>query len=219
LRLAPEMGGLHFDLGYALAQQGKYGQADLEYRKAVRADADNPFTYNNLGAMSRLGGNVRGAIADYQRALELDPNIELIHYNLAIALRAKGDLEGASRQFKVAIRLQPRDARAHNDLGAVLEERGDSEGAAKQYREAIRLAPTSWQAHYNLAGVLLKEGGRGAGVTRRSNKRFIPLTEQQLASEQPGGGCATKTGYKCGVAISTKGRRLRSGLSCFRSDC
>jgi tetratricopeptide (TPR) repeat protein len=50
-------------LGFDLMRDGKYDAAEMEFKKAIKADRYNPFALNNLAALEEKKGNLKDAMA------------------------------------------------------------------------------------------------------------------------------------------------------------
>ena len=50
-------------LGYDFMRDGKYDAAEMEFKKALKADRYNPFALNNLSALEEKKGNLKDAMA------------------------------------------------------------------------------------------------------------------------------------------------------------
>jgi tetratricopeptide (TPR) repeat protein len=95
----------YYDNGKALAKQGNYEQAILEYTKAIELSADNAMIYQNRGDAYLARGDYDKAIVDYTIAIEntktgsslLDISIcGLSYLGRAEAYNKKGDYEKAT---------------------------------------------------------------------------------------------------------------------------
>jgi protein O-mannosyl-transferase len=158
LRTNPESVNAHYNLGYALAKQGRTEEAAVEYRAALRILPDYAFAHCNLAnALSALG-KADEAMAHYREGLRLNPDYVDAHMNLGVALGSAGRYEEAIDQFREVLRLNPKSATAHNDIGHALAPQGRYEEAAAEFREALRLNPNLAEAHNNLGTVLVAEG-------------------------------------------------------------
>ncbi len=67
-----------------LLRQGKTDEAIKGLEEAVKAEANNPDLYYNMGALNEEAKNQEGAIKAYKSALEVDPNHKNSAYNLAV---------------------------------------------------------------------------------------------------------------------------------------
>ena len=99
--------------GWELRRKKLYGEAEQEYRIALRLEPDNPNLHFALGYVLYEQKKLNLAVAEYRTAIRLQPNDAAAHINLGSALADKGDLDGAIAEFRTALRLQPDDAKAH----------------------------------------------------------------------------------------------------------
>lgn len=95
----------YYDNGEALAKQGNYEQAIIEYTKANELSAGNSMIYQSRGDAYLAKGDYDEAIADYTVAIEntrtgsslLDISISYLSYSgRAEAYNKKGDYEKAT---------------------------------------------------------------------------------------------------------------------------
>src|SRR5688572_6181980 len=152
------------NLGTALQEQQRYGEAISHHERAIRLAPDYAPAFNNLGAALRASGRVTEAIASYQKALALRPDFPSASFNLANALLAAGDA-GAAEQFRAALQVSPRSVEAQNNLGIALAARGDAAGAIAAFRAALAIDERSVNAHRNLGNILIDAGSRAEGIT------------------------------------------------------
>ena len=149
---------IHYNLGVALAAQGKRDQAVSHYAEALRLKPDYPEAHNNLGLALAAQGKMDQAVAHYAEALRLKPDYAEAHSNLGVALAAQGKLDQAVAHYAEALRLKPDLAEAHNNLGLALAQQGKMDQAVAHYAEALRLKPDDAEAHNNLGLALAAQG-------------------------------------------------------------
>ena len=140
-----------FDAGLALAAQGKYAEAIVEYNKALEKDPDQAYIQANLAdALSKLDRNDE-ALAAYQKAISLKPDDAAMYTNMGVLLGKMGKAEESQAMFKKAAELNPAAA-AQNfyNLGATLVNSGKSAEAAEAFRQAIKADPNYAEAWYQL---------------------------------------------------------------------
>jgi tetratricopeptide (TPR) repeat protein len=140
-----------FDAGLALAQQGKYAEAVVEYNKALEKDPDQAYIQANLAdALAKMDKNEE-ALAAYQKAIALKPDDPAMYTNMGVLLGKMGKTEESQAMFKKAAEISPASA-AQNfyNLGATLVNSGKSAEAAAAFRQAIQADPSYAEAWYQL---------------------------------------------------------------------
>ena len=161
VRIRPESGQSHSDLGIALDKEGRVPEALAEFQQAVRLLPESAIPHNNLATALADSGRLTEAIAGYQTALRLNPdytdarnNLTRIqaelHYQQGLTLAKQGRLREAVPELEESLRLNPASPEAHNNLGVVLGQLGRPAEAVPHFREALRLNPNYTDAQYNL---------------------------------------------------------------------
>jgi len=121
VREIPGNPGLAVDLGLALDMSGSKAEAMLEYRAALKIDA------NFFPAMLLLGtayldlGQPAKAVEPLERSLEVQPGSPDAQETLAEALLVLGRLAEAERHFREVSRLDPTSSKAWFGLGLCYE--------------------------------------------------------------------------------------------------
>jgi len=148
----------HYDLGNALAEQGKLAEAIQHYERALQLNPDYIAAQNNLGLALARQGKLVEAIQHYQRALHAKPDYAAAHYNLGNALAAQGKPVEAIQHYERAIQLNPDYLEAHNNLGLALAAQGKLDEAIQQFERVLQLNPDDVTAHSNLGNALAARG-------------------------------------------------------------
>jgi protein O-mannosyl-transferase len=126
-------------LGYALAGQRRFPEAEAQYRKAVELDPSYEPPHNNLGNILMASGRLPEAEASYRRAVELRPGYWEARSNLGLALARQNKLKPAAAELEEAARLKPDAAGIHKNLGLVYMALGRKDEAKAEFAEAVRL--------------------------------------------------------------------------------
>ncbi len=167
----------HYNLGFALAKQGRFEASIVHYSEALRLNPDYAYAHNNLGNALAAVGRSEEALSQFSRAIQIKPDYVDAHYNFGLALARLGRLEEASAQFEDTLRLKPdlTDAQqnldyaaVHNNLGNVLAQQGKLAEAAAHYSDALRLRSDYADAHNNLANILVGQNRLEEAVTHYS---------------------------------------------------
>ena len=157
LALNPSEAAVHNNLGIALFETGKAGEAVTEYEKAIALSPDFSESYNNLGNALAGSGRMDEAVARYQRALELDPEYSTAHGNLGVALARMGKPDEAIPHLQRALAAKPDDAEIHTNLGLSLAMVGQFEEGVAHLEKALAAQP-DFEVEFNLGRVLAAKG-------------------------------------------------------------
>jgi len=152
--------------GRRLAGQGRYSEAERQFREALEIGAPTAGNLANLGAALAGQGRYEEAAEVYQRALALDPQHAGAHNNLALTLLELGRLDEAEARFRAAIERDPASADAWHNLGLLAARRGRHEEAVRHQREALRLDPYSADAELALGTALAASGREDEAIER-----------------------------------------------------
>jgi tetratricopeptide (TPR) repeat protein len=150
---------LNFELGSALYDAKRPGEAVGYYRAALALRPEALAVHTNLGNVLKDLGRHGEAIGHYRHVLRIAPRLAMTHHNLAAALQATGRPDEAVGHYRQALRLDPNFALPHIGLGNALYAKGRLDEAIDHYRRALRTDPGSAAAHTNL-GAALKNKGR-----------------------------------------------------------
>jgi tetratricopeptide (TPR) repeat protein len=152
-----EAGKLNAQANELLAA-GNPRDAAAAYRKALRADPNNPQLHYNLSlALEKLGDSA-GERQELEKALHLNPGLAVAHNQLGVLALQSGRTAEAEADFKRAIASDPQYADAKNNLGVLYGREGKDEEAAALYREAIENDPKYSKAYVNLGLLLALHG-------------------------------------------------------------
>lgn len=149
----------HAVLGRLAQAEGRYQEAELHYREALRIVPNLPEVNNNLGEVLDSMGRSAEAVTCIQEEIKRNPGFAVAHYNLAVLLGKAGRREEAIAEYREALRLAPGYPEANNNLGVLLSEIGLDAEAVLLYRAAIEARHGYSEAHFNL-GVALSRMGR-----------------------------------------------------------
>ncbi|HEX8943118.1 MAG TPA: tetratricopeptide repeat protein [Gemmatimonadaceae bacterium] len=156
------------NLGYELAQRGRFDEAAAEYREALRISPNYILARQNLGLALASQGKYSEAIDAYQTALRLQPANAVLRADFGLALANAQRDSDAIAQYQEALKLQPDLALAHVRLGNALVRQGNVSDAVAHYEQALRVEPSSAEAHNNLGVALASRGSLDEAVVQFS---------------------------------------------------
>jgi tetratricopeptide (TPR) repeat protein len=141
------------DLGVALDQQNKTGEALAEYREAARLNPDRYQVHNNIAILLDKLGRPAEALAEYREAIRLDPKVPMLHSAAGNEIAELGRFDEAIKEFSEAERLDPGYATPHVETAKVFFKQGRDTEAVDELRAALRCEPDNFQilastAHY-----------------------------------------------------------------------
>ena len=188
------MVGVLNNLGSGLSTQGKYEEAIVAFREALRIDPGYASVRCNLGAVLFARGDVEGAIASYREALRLDPSYVLAYRELGHALTVQGEMDKAIDAYRNAIDIDPKDARTHYYLGLALfaQAKADPkhidiakvEEAAGEFLAAIGIDSGKTEFHFAYGDALqvlhAAERKSGAGTARSESRLDSRLARSEV---------------------------------------
>jgi len=148
----------HYNLGHALASEGRLDDAIDHYLEALRIKPDCVEARNNLSLALSKQGRLDEAIDHYLEALRIKPDFEKAHYNLGLVFSKQGQADKAVYHYLEALRIKPDYKQAHVNLGVALERQGRIQDAVDHYLEALRIEPE--EGTYNNLGNALEKQGR-----------------------------------------------------------
>ncbi|MGE9985034.1 tetratricopeptide repeat protein [Desulfovibrio sp. SGI.169] len=98
-------------LGINLRKQGRWKDAIIEYKRAIRIAPDDENLYYNIGMAFAEGGDFLQAKANLLKAVDLNPEIPgaspNIAYNFGAVFLQSKDRERAAHFFQLALQLRP----------------------------------------------------------------------------------------------------------------
>jgi tetratricopeptide (TPR) repeat protein len=95
------------DEAYVLEQQGKYPEAEAEWRTVIQAQPANADAYAHLGFLEARLEHYAEAVAFYRKALALNPAMPGLRLNLGLSLFKSGALKQAIQTFAPLLKTLP----------------------------------------------------------------------------------------------------------------
>jgi predicted O-linked N-acetylglucosamine transferase (SPINDLY family) len=141
VELQPDNAVAHYQLGVALDEARRTGEALSSYERAIGAKPDFAEAHNNRGVALKALGRPDEALASFERAIRLRPGYANAHFGRGVTLKDMGRPEEALACFDRAIALRPDHADAHGHRGEVLYLLGRLDQALASYQRAAELAP------------------------------------------------------------------------------
>ena len=165
-----------FNLGAALASQGRLDEAMGYYQKALEIKPVHAEPCFNLGKILAQTGRVDDAIVQFQNALQIRPDYKEAHVTLASALLRKAQLDEAIAHCQSVLQINPDNAAAHFNLGLAFSQKGKEDQALAEFQKALQMQPDSPLFLNRVAWImatsqqaLLRNGAEATRLARRAN--------------------------------------------------
>jgi tetratricopeptide (TPR) repeat protein len=158
VEITPDHGSAWYNLGIALARQGKLNEAVAAYRRQVGITPDHGNAWNNLGVALARQDELDEAVAAFQQQVRVTPDHRQAWNNLGVALRDQGKLDEAAAAFQQQVRVTPDHRQAWYNLGDALRDQGKLDEAVAAYRRQVGITPDHGSAWNNLGDALRDQG-------------------------------------------------------------
>jgi len=134
------------------------------WKKAVESSPNYAFSYNNLGAMYYLEGDLANAESMWKKAASINPGERLVHGNLGLIYMNSGKFKDAEQEYLEEIKLNPLYDNVYLNLGLLYYGGGFVDKAETAWETALRINPDFAKVYLNLA--LLNYRKKDAGKTK-----------------------------------------------------
>ena len=148
----------YIESGDRYAQQGKYKDAAIEYRNAIKRTPQSVEAHARLADVSAKANDAATAISEVLRLAELKPDDVAAQVRAGSVYLLTGRFADARNRAESALRIDRADAGAHLLLGQALAGLRDPNESEASLREAVRLAPQSVNAHIALGSLHWSSG-------------------------------------------------------------
>jgi tetratricopeptide (TPR) repeat protein len=173
----------HFRIGNVYMAQGKFGNAEVAFQRAISLNPSEAESYNNLGeALGELKQYPR-ALEAFTKAINLDQKLLKAKYNQAVSYDRMGNFRYSEFVFRSLIKNNPRYSLAFDGLAVTLSKAGRAKEAIAFHEQAIALDPREPSYYYNYAISYLMMGNTAKAIEQRDKlKTLDPAIADRLAS-------------------------------------
>jgi tetratricopeptide (TPR) repeat protein len=148
----------HFERAQTLAAQGKYPEAILEYRNALKADALYGEAHEKLAEAYFHVGNTQQGAKEIVRAADVLPQRADVQAKAATIMLASQDFESAKKFAQAALKADPKSVDAEIVLANALAGLRDVDGAVRELEESMQLAPGDSRPYTSLGAIKAVQG-------------------------------------------------------------
>jgi tetratricopeptide (TPR) repeat protein len=144
----------YLNLGNALHDEGKIGQAVLCFNETLKLAPNYPKAHYNLANALTDKGMLSEAVTHYNKALELQPDYLEAQSNLAKALAKQGRLREAIEIWERLVQINPAESVLHSNLGTAYHRLGQFDRAIMHWNQVLHLTPNHVSVLNKLAWLL-----------------------------------------------------------------
>ncbi len=145
--------------GSRLLKENRVDEAKQQFEKAIKADAQCPEAFNNLGLAYYRSNNLTEAADNFRKALNIDPMFAPSLTNLGLIMYTKGNYDDSIYYYKLALKLSDyKDYELHYNLANVFRDKKEYANARDHYNAAIRLNPEFYAAYNGLGATDFCQG-------------------------------------------------------------
>jgi tetratricopeptide (TPR) repeat protein len=144
----------YVESGDRYARDGKYKEAAIEYRNAIKKTPDSVEAHTRLADVAARANDPATAIGEVLRIAELKPDDVVAQVRAGSVFLLAGRFDSARERAEAALRVDGTDAGAHILLGQALAALHDPKKSEASFRDAVRVAPQSIEAHVALGSYL-----------------------------------------------------------------
>jgi tetratricopeptide (TPR) repeat protein len=148
----------HFDYGVALQKEGRWEEAEQQYKTALRFNPVDPKSQMNIAVVLTAQAKFDEAAPHMEEALRLRPNDGEFRFNYASLLQRLGRGDEAGPQYEAAARLLPDLPETHYNHALFLASGGKGNDALSELQWAVQLKPDYVDAQLKLADALFAKG-------------------------------------------------------------
>jgi Tfp pilus assembly protein PilF len=148
----------HFDYGVALQKEGRWEEAEEQYKTALRFNSADSKSHMNLAVALMAQAKFDEAAPHMEAALRLQPNDGEFHLNYANLLQRLGRGDEAGPHYEAAARLLPDSPEAHYNYASFLASTGKGYDCVNELQRVVQLKPDYLDAQLRLADALFEKG-------------------------------------------------------------
>jgi protein O-GlcNAc transferase len=172
LQQQPNNSQFHISRGNMLKEMGRFSEAILAYKQAIRNRSGAADALNNLGVVLAQISLHDEAIGYYEKAIAIVPNYFDAYNNLGVSLKVMGRQKESYEAFWRAVQIHPNFPSALFNL-AMATEPIDRSRAIQLAERAVSLVPTFQMAWITLAKWYMENGDANAAKQASAHAQGI----------------------------------------------
>ena len=155
-KLQPKDPEPHLSAGLLFEQEGKFSDAETEYKQALALDPSSDAVIA-LANLYMRGRRFPQAEEYLYKVVAAQPENAAAHIQLGRVLAAEGKNDGAAIELQAGAKLAPTDMAVRRDLADLYTTLGKNDQAEVVYRELLAKSPNDPALHQGLGQSLLRQ--------------------------------------------------------------
>ena len=144
--------------GGILLLDGKIGEAERMYRKAIESDPVHALAMNNLGSLFLKQGKIEEAQKMFEKSVRTDPSLALPLNNLAEMLVNAGQLKLAAKYLATSMRLDPVNQQTLVMMAKIYDLAKMPAQQEEVWKTLVKVAGDTPDSKLRLGGFYMKQG-------------------------------------------------------------
>ena len=137
--------------GLVAYQQREYEAARQLFERAIQADPESAYAWNNLGRALAAAGDLNAAQKAYEKQISLGPGDRYTYNNLGLVLERQGRWDAAIDSLRKQLAVHPGDSSATANLPRALSQAGRWAEAETAASNVLRTQPANAQQRLYLS--------------------------------------------------------------------
>ncbi|HEV7930144.1 MAG TPA: tetratricopeptide repeat protein [Nitrosospira sp.] len=163
----------NFRIGNVYMTQGKFGNAEVAFERAITLNPGDAESYNNLGeALGELKQYPR-ALEAFNKAISLDQKLLKAKYNQAVSYDRLGNFRYSEFVFRNLIKSNPGYSLSYDGLAVTLSKAGRAKEAIAFHEKAIALDPREPSYYFNCAISYLMMGNTAKALEQQEKLKTL----------------------------------------------
>lgn len=154
-----DKGQAYFDFGVFALEDGDFQGAEMNFKKALDFNSDNPLYNHYLGKTYMKTKRYQEALHCLNCAWEVNPDISGLKYDLAFLYFKMSDYRKSADLFTEITNEDPSNVLAHYYAGISLYKQKHFAGAIDYLMSAARMNPSIKASGYYYAGICYQKAG------------------------------------------------------------
>ena len=182
LKIDPEYGEAHCNLGLCYLQTGDYDAAKAEFERALDIDFEDGQSHFNLGCTYLDLGDEPAAAFEFEESVIFYPDYADAKEQLGSVLLSLDQPARAVTALADALQLAPNNKLTLSNYGDALSRVGRPADAIKAYDSAISLGENTADIHKKLAAALATNGNTARAITEDETALRLAPDDPEAAS-------------------------------------